>query len=204
MICHKASKRRCRERGVSLIEGMVASGVLLIGMIGVFQGLGAASKQNALAEKVSRQTAVAKQMRMALQNAGREQIKNRFLCSGNWVPKYFSPSEFINTGGANSLTDSVGTWKDDTGNTMPPPVAYALDAQTTEMTATTPAAAMVPGYVYTDDYNKFQRYVIWQPSVDFATACGPNAPTIERLLVVVTSREDRNLKVTKEIVILDD
>jgi hypothetical protein len=69
------SRRRVRsiraaQRGMSIIEAMIASVVLLIGLMGVFQGLLVASRQNANANQATRASGVASQVRGELDTLG--------------------------------------------------------------------------------------------------------------------------------------
>lgn len=62
---------RNAPRGVSLIEGMTASAVLLFGLIGVLQGVIFASTQNSMAGRMTRASAIGKQLSTSLQLRGR-------------------------------------------------------------------------------------------------------------------------------------
>lgn len=59
------------RRGVTLIEGMVATMILLIGMVGIFQGLIVASTQNASANKRTRAASIAAELTSAVEQYGR-------------------------------------------------------------------------------------------------------------------------------------
>lgn len=64
------------RRGVTLIEGMVATMILLIGMVGIFQGMVIASTQNASANKRTRASAIANELVGAVDQYGRRQMLN--------------------------------------------------------------------------------------------------------------------------------
>jgi hypothetical protein len=62
------------RRGVSLIEGLTASVVLLAGLIGVFQGVIVASRQNSVAGRMQRGAAIASEVREAMEAQGRRRL----------------------------------------------------------------------------------------------------------------------------------
>ncbi len=64
------------RRGVTLIEGMVATVILLVGMVGVFQGMIVASLQNASANRRTRAAAIAAETTAALEQLGRANVIN--------------------------------------------------------------------------------------------------------------------------------
>lgn len=59
------------RRGVTLIEGMVATMILLIGLVGIFQGMIVASSQNASANKRTRAASIAAELTSAAEMYGR-------------------------------------------------------------------------------------------------------------------------------------
>lgn len=61
-------------RGVSLIEGMIATMVLLVGMVGVLQGLAIASAQNSIANRHTRASIIAQQLATAIEQQGRARL----------------------------------------------------------------------------------------------------------------------------------
>lgn len=61
-------------RGVSLIEGLIATLVLLLGLVGVLQGLVVASVQNSVANRHSRAVVIAQQMLTAIEQQGRTRL----------------------------------------------------------------------------------------------------------------------------------
>ena len=68
---HTNARLSRSDRGVTLVEGMAASAVLLIGLIGVIQGIGVASLQNSLANRMTRGAAISHQTGQGLVIAGR-------------------------------------------------------------------------------------------------------------------------------------
>lgn len=62
-------RARRHARGVTLIEGMIATVVLLIGILGSMQAMLMASQQNAIANKMTRASAIARQIRAGLEQA---------------------------------------------------------------------------------------------------------------------------------------
>lgn len=67
------------QRGMTIIEGLVSAIILLIGMLGVMRGIVVASQQNTIANHMTRAGAITNQIRVALENQGRD----RFVDSGN-------------------------------------------------------------------------------------------------------------------------
>jgi type II secretory pathway pseudopilin PulG len=61
---------RRAPRGATLIEGLAAAAILLIGLIGVLQALLVASGQNQIASKITRGAAIAQSLRGALETQG--------------------------------------------------------------------------------------------------------------------------------------
>lgn len=66
--------RRRSARGVTLVEGLMASVILLVGMVGVFQGVIIASTQNSMANRRSRASAIAGELANSLDAQGRERL----------------------------------------------------------------------------------------------------------------------------------
>ncbi|MGV3622033.1 MAG: type IV pilus modification PilV family protein [Archangium sp.] len=66
--------RRRSARGVTLVEGLMASVILLVGMVGVFQGVIIASTQNSMANRRSRASAIAAELSNALDAQGRMRL----------------------------------------------------------------------------------------------------------------------------------
>jgi hypothetical protein len=65
---------RLSRRGVSLIEGMVATLVLLLGVVGVLQGLAIASVQNSMANRHTRASVIAQEVISAIEQQGRARL----------------------------------------------------------------------------------------------------------------------------------
>lgn len=66
--------KRTNRRGVTLIEGLASSVILLIGMVGVLQGILIASLQNSMANRRTRASVIAAELAGALENEGRERL----------------------------------------------------------------------------------------------------------------------------------
>lgn len=69
----RAANRPSR-RGVSLIEGLVATLVLLLGVVGVLQGLAIASVQNSMANRHTRASVIAQELISAIEHQGRARL----------------------------------------------------------------------------------------------------------------------------------
>lgn len=67
---------RVGQRGMSIIEGLMASLVLLLGMLGVIRGIVVASQQNTMANLMTRAGAITSQVRVGLENQGRDRLIN--------------------------------------------------------------------------------------------------------------------------------
>lgn len=81
-------RRRPNQRGVSLLEGMMASLVLLFGLVGVLNGVIFAMRQNSTATKMVRAGAIATRVRASLTNQGAERV--RANTSGSCTTGLFS------------------------------------------------------------------------------------------------------------------
>ncbi len=65
---------RRRARGVTLIEGLISTVILLTGLVGVFQGILVASSQNSMANRRTRATFMAAELASSLELVGRERL----------------------------------------------------------------------------------------------------------------------------------
>lgn len=61
-------------RGVTLIEGLVSTVILLTGMVGVLQGLMFASQQNSIANRHTRASVIAQELMSAIEQQGRARL----------------------------------------------------------------------------------------------------------------------------------
>lgn len=144
-------RRAAPRRGVSLIEGMVASVVLLIGLVGVFQGIMVASQQNSLANLATRGAGVASQVRATLDVMGPERVLGRTpgtdgllrdsACTSSATVKALA-------GGLESMP-STADWR----------VRCIFDLDAYERTQPL-ADKLFPGYAQADT-DRFRRIVVW-------------------------------------------
>lgn len=65
---------RQSRRGVTLIEGLISTVILLVGMVGVLQGLAIASVQNSMANRHTRASTIAQQLAAAIEQQGRYRL----------------------------------------------------------------------------------------------------------------------------------
>jgi hypothetical protein len=144
-------RQRAAQRGVSLIEGMTASVVLLIGLVGVFQGIVVASRQNSMANRATRASGIASQVRMALDSLGRARVigtpENPGLLSGEGC----TPSDEVLplAGGLESLEpDTTEAWA----------VRCILDLDAREEEAS-PSERLLPSYP-SEDGHAYRRVVV--------------------------------------------
>ncbi len=71
------------RRGMSLIEGMVSMGVLVVGILGAMQGIMFASQQNSVAARLARASSMGAQVRQGLQQQGRAKLASGTGLFGN-------------------------------------------------------------------------------------------------------------------------
>jgi Tfp pilus assembly protein PilW len=147
----RARRNRAPQRGVSLIEGMTASVVLLIGLMGVFQGLMVASRQNSMANRATRASGVASQVRVALDTLGRERVigsaTSPGLLSGEGCDT--SPEVRALAGGMEELVPAAGeAWSVRCIFDLDAYEAQAVDAQ-----------KLLPGYP-ASDFEYYRRVLV--------------------------------------------
>lgn len=66
--------RNPSRRGVSLIEGLISTVILLTGMVGVLQGLAIASVQNSMANRHTRASIIAQELMGSIEQQGRARL----------------------------------------------------------------------------------------------------------------------------------
>lgn len=66
--------RAAHQRGVTLIEGLISTVILLTGMVGILQGLAVASVQNSMANRHTRASTIAQQLISAIEQQGRARL----------------------------------------------------------------------------------------------------------------------------------
>ncbi|MDP3154765.1 MAG: prepilin-type N-terminal cleavage/methylation domain-containing protein [Archangium sp.] len=65
---------RTSRRGVTLIEGLISTVILLVGMVGVLQGLTIASVQNSMANRHTRASIIAQELMASIEQQGRARL----------------------------------------------------------------------------------------------------------------------------------
>lgn len=155
-------KRRPRApRGVSLIEGMVASVVLLTGMVGVLQGILYASQQNAMASRHMRASLIASEAITALRTQGYARLSASTGLLGDSSVCQATPPTTFTTYLGGLMTPPTGLMGSYTT------CAVDLDAQAA-------ASAITAGYVSTseagEDDDLFTRALIFYKNSDSAKA----------------------------------
>lgn len=147
----RARRNRAASRGVSLIEGMTSSVVLLIGLVGVFQGIVVASRQNSMANQATRASGIASQMRVALDSLGRARVIGTPQLPGilTGAPCNSSPEVRALAGGLENL-------KPEDGEMWTVRCIFDLDAY--EKT-TLPAGRLLPSYS-DEDARRYRRVVV--------------------------------------------
>lgn len=81
----RAPLTRVSRRGVTLIEGLMSTMILLIGMVGVLQGLAVASVQNSMANRHTRASIIAQQLISAIEQQGRTRLFADLFSATNCV-----------------------------------------------------------------------------------------------------------------------
>ncbi|WNG38984.1 prepilin cleavage protein [Archangium violaceum] len=161
-------------RGVSLIEGMVASVVFLIGLVGVFQGIMVASEQNAMANQVNRASGIASQVRLALDSLGHDRVIGVPAGVGGLLSGACNPGADVQAlaGGLENLNPGSEKWR----------VRCIFDLDEYEQSVA-PGARLLPGYS-DDDARRFRRVLVWVSRVDEVSEV-----RIDEVAVVVSWRE---------------
>ena len=171
----RVRRNRAARRGVSLIEGMTASVVLLIALVGIFQGLMVASRQNSLANLATRASGIASQARVALDTLGRDRVIGATGTPGmlSGAACTTNPSVLALAGGMESLKPATGeAWA----------VKCISDLDATEK-ALSPASRLLPSYS-DSDFNRYRRILVVIEKPDEVTGV-----TMHQVTVVVSWME---------------
>lgn len=152
------------HRGMSLVEGMISMGVLVIGILGALQGILFASQQNAVAGRLARSTSMAAQIRLGLESQGRAKLVAGTGVIGNsttCVPVGSSPVA--------ALADGLNVPVDhDTGLAIAGACIVDVDAYDLANVGT-PINQLVPGYKFAQDFKgdngPFRRVLVYLPSL---------------------------------------
>lgn len=166
------ASRRARARGATLIEGMAAAAILAMGISGVFGGLIFASQQNAAANRLSKASAIASQVRSGLQLQGRSRL---FAGAG--------PLSSARCAGAAETLELAGGLSN-----LPDACVVDLDAY--ETATGDPLLRVVPGYSQ-EEREDYRRVLVWTP-----------AQAIDSVAVVVSFRNAGQRRYVKQFVAL--
>lgn len=101
---------RVGRRGMTIIEGLMSSVILLLGMLGIIRGIIVASQQNTMANQMTRAGAITSQLRVGLENQGRERLivgPLPVFASGNCIAPNTANAALA--GGLESMTLATGT-----------------------------------------------------------------------------------------------
>ncbi len=147
-------------RGVSLIEGLMASVILLIGMVGIFQGMIVASIANSSANKRTRAAAIAAELAGAVEHLGRTALVT------DAATYYPSLSTTAPAGGLTDFTAKDAFWVNGFDKQIPTAMTGFQQVQYINVDdglnsgglPTTPIARATPGYTV-DDARLFERVV---------------------------------------------
>lgn len=168
-------RTRAAPRGVSLIEGMIASVVLLIGLVGLFQGLMVATRQNIMANHATRASGIASQVRVALDTLGWARVIGTSSTPGLLSGEPCEPGDEVRAlaGGMEALSPT----RDDGWR-----VRCIFDLDAYEKSAA-PSEQLLPGYA-AGDMSHFRRVLVVIDTLDEATGV-----TINQVTVVVSWTE---------------
>jgi len=144
----KALRTRGR-RGVSLIEGLISTVILLTGMVGVLQGLAIASVQNSMANRHTRASIIAQELMAAIEQQGRA----RLLGTGG----LFAGSTCV---GVSSLSPATQEFKGDLSPLPPSLSAFTTNCYVDFDAAGATLTKMTPGYEYDPNDNKTYTRVV--------------------------------------------
>lgn len=135
-----SSRRPRPPRGVSLIEGMAASAVLLIGLVGVLQGILVASRQNSMANRMTRAGTIAHQIRSQLQARGLTRLQS----TGPLAAGTCASDPVKSLGGEASTADN----------------ACVIDLDAFDQTASVADVLAQTGYLGGEDERKYRRVLV--------------------------------------------
>jgi Tfp pilus assembly protein PilV len=148
---------RSSRRGVTLIEGLMSTMILLTGMVGVLQGLAVASVQNSMANRHTRASVIAQQLISAIEHQGRA----RLLGTGG----IFASTNCVSSPGAAAAFQ---------GDLVTTPASFASMGWATVTTcyvdydargAVVPALlALTPGYTQQDNDTYTRLVAVYQTS----------------------------------------
>lgn len=153
----RSNPARSRSRGVTLLEGMIATVVIMIAVLGLFQGIVVAARQNAVANRLNWASSIAEQVKAGMAFKGRARLSGGLLaqpCVAGTVATY--------AGGAQNMTGACVIDID----------AYDYGVVTSD------AARIVPGYrnqtadLKLDPYRQFKRVLVWFPTAGTNQAQG--------------------------------
>jgi len=179
-------KRRQRARGISMIEGLAAMGILVVGLLGTLQGIAIAATQNSTAARMSRANSISRETRVALEMQGRSAIMAGPLSAANCKPLPV-PSNLLAYVDPNELALVP---------TPPGPPSCYTDFDAYELAAPTP---FVPGYS-PNERRWFHRMLLLWPGNGLT---GPGAVP-DQVEVIVSFRGSGRTIYSKQFVGLYD
>lgn len=171
---------------MSLIEAMIAMGILMIGILGALQGTLHASRQNSLAARVARATSMAAQVRRGLEAQGWAKLTTASgLATATNCTAIGSASAPLR-----ALTDGLDATA----------VANACIVDLDAFDAAAAAAdKIVPSYNLAQDYNggngPYRRVVVFLPG----NTLGRNA-SADSFVVVVSSKDATRRVFVRQVV----
>jgi hypothetical protein len=142
---------------------MTASVVLLIGLMGVFQGIVVASRQNSMANQATRASGIASQVRVALDTQGRERVLG--MLSG---------ASCTTNKDVLALAGGMETLKPGSGDAWAVRCIYDFDAAEK---AKAVASRLLPGYPNTD-LNRYRRVLVMVEKPDEVTGVAIHQVTV--------------------------
>lgn len=174
------------RRGMSLVEGMISMGVLVIGILGALQGILFASQQNAVAGRLARATSMAAQIRLGLEAQGRTKLLSATGPIGGSCTAVGSASAALK-----ALTDGLDA------STLTGACILDVDALDLPNSASPSNASklLVGGYNFTENFRgdkgPFRRVVVFLPT-----------GTVDTFAVVVSTPDTGRRVFVKQFVAL--
>ncbi len=134
------------RRGVTLIEGLISTLILLVGMVGVLQGLTIASVQNSMANRHTRASIIAQELMGSIEQQGRARLMT--ASTGLFMANCVTSNPLATYKGDLDVTTAALTGQGFT------PCFIDLDA-----TANVGFQPMTPGYKVTVDGRTYKRLI---------------------------------------------
>lgn len=141
---------RRTDRGATLLEAMIAAAILVLGLAGALSGIMVASRQNAMASKMSRSSAYASQIRELMQLRGVA-----------WLKGTNGPLKADHCTTDAAVTAYLGKLADTLTSTD-----CLIDLDAFEQAQTNPSLRLMPGYPDNDETRGLRRLLLHRTFAD--------------------------------------